>query len=192
MVLRLTFLSHAPTAATRTASFPADDPLDGPGLVRARAVALRSSGAALYWRSPALAARQTAEAMNVEADIEPALRECDYGRWAGRTLDAVQADDPAGTAQWLDDPARCPHGGESVLALLDRVSAWLAALADRSGEVVAITHASVVRAAVVAALASPPRAFWRIDVAPLTVTRLRGNAGSWTLASSNRRLERRP
>ncbi len=45
----------------------------------------------------------------------------------------------------------------------------------------AVTHAAVVRAAVVVTLDAPPAAFWRIDIAPLTATVLRGGAGRWTL-----------
>lgn len=186
MVLRLALLCHAPTAATRTASFPRDEPLDGPGLARARAAPLRVPEGAELVLSPALAARQTAEAMELSARIEPALRDCDYGTWAGRSFDNVQTADSEGTVLWLTDPSSRPHGGESLLGLLERVSAWLA-VQDGSGQVVAITHASVVRAAIVAALHAPPSAFWRIDIPPLSVTRLRRSGGLWTLVSVNQR-----
>jgi hypothetical protein len=33
------------------------------------------------------------------------------------------------------------------------------------------------------AIEAGPRSFWRIDVAPLSVTRLSANNGRWTLAS---------
>ncbi|MCW6507947.1 histidine phosphatase family protein [Hyphomicrobiales bacterium BP6-180914] len=141
-------------------------------------------------RSPALAAQQTAEALRLPAESESDLRECDYGRWAGRSLETVQADDPVGMAQWLRDPASCPHGGESLLALLARVAAWLDGLRGQSDQIVAITHASVVRAAIVAALGSPPPAFWRIDIAPLSVTKLTCNGILWTLVAANERLRR--
>lgn len=186
MVVRLALLCHAPTLATRTASFPADDPLDGPGLERARASAFRVGSSAVTLRSPALAARQTADAMVLPARVEPALRECDYGSWAGRSFEDVQTADPEGIAVWLTDPSSRPHGGESLLTLLDRVSAWLATQ-DEAGKVVAITHASIVRAAIVAALQAPPRAFWRIDVLPLSATRLRRSATGWSLVSVNQR-----
>jgi broad specificity phosphatase PhoE len=187
MALRLALICHAPTAATRTATFPADEPLDGPGLERARAAAHRFSNTARYLRSPALAAQQTAEALDLPAGIEPELRECDYGCWVGRSINEVQTDDPEGAAQWLSNPSNCPHGGESMLALLRRVSTWLGTH-DQSGQVVAITHASIVRAAIVAALDAPPRAFWRIDVSPLSVTWLHRGVEPWTLSSANQRL----
>ena len=49
--------------------------------------------------------------------------------------------------------------------------------------IVAVTHASVIRAAIIHAIEAGPRTFWRIDVAPLSLTRLSGNKGVWTLVS---------
>ncbi len=70
-----------------------------------------------------------------------------------------------------------------MLAVMTRVSAWLDALQATSGGIVAVTHASVIRAAIVHAIEAEPRSFWRIDVAPLSITRLNGNNGRWTLVS---------
>ena len=49
---------------------------------------------------------------------------------------------------------------------------------------VAVTHASVMRAAIVCALQAEPRSFWHIDIAPLSLVRLSGHRGRWTLASN--------
>ena len=187
MVLRLALVCHAPTAATRTASFPADEPSDGPGLDRARAVSHRAAAPSACVRSPALAAQQTAEALKLSAWIDPDLRECDYGPGPAALSTPSARRIRAGAAQWLTDPALCPHGGESVLAVLSRVSAWLAGLDDRSAPVIAVTHSAVVRAAVVSALGAPPSAFWRIDFAPLSTTLLQGRGRTWTLSSINQR-----
>jgi broad specificity phosphatase PhoE len=51
------------------------------------------------------------------------------------------------------------------------------------GATLAITHASIIRAAIVFALGSGPLAFWRIDVAPLSIARLSGREGRWNIAS---------
>ena len=67
------------------------------------------------------------------------------------------------------------------MALLERTRAWLSACLPRDGAVLAITHAAVVRAAVVCALGAPASAFWRIDVAPLSLARMSGRAGRWNL-----------
>jgi len=60
------------------------------------------------------------------------------------------------------------------------------------GHTVAVTHAAVVRAAVVVTLGAPPAGFWRIDVAPLTATLLRGGPGRWTVRSTALPLDPSP
>ena len=67
--------------------------------------------------------------------------------------------------------------------LLKRVAAWLDTQSRAERKVVAVTHATVVRAAVVHAIQATPPSFWRIDIAPLSVTTLSGNGGRWTLSS---------
>jgi broad specificity phosphatase PhoE len=135
------------------------------------------------WTSPSLCARQTVELLKLDATVEPMLRDCDYGSWTGRTFEDVQAQEPDALAAWLRDPGAAPHGGESLLSLLARVAGWLDAQGETSGKTVAVTHASVIRAAVVHAIEATPRSFWRIDIAPLSVTTLSGHHGRWTLAS---------
>ncbi len=49
------------------------------------------------------------------------------------------------------------------------------------GRVLAVTHPSVIRAAIVRVLEAPPETFWRIDVTPFSIADLRGNKGRWTL-----------
>ena len=132
--------------------------------------------------SPALRACQTAEALLLDATVEPALRDCDYGRWAGLSFDHVQTKEPAALADWLCDPAAAPHGGEAILSLIERVGAWLDAQSGIPGKTVAITHASVIRAAVVHAIGAPPQSFWRIDIAPLSITSLSGTRRSLELS----------
>jgi broad specificity phosphatase PhoE len=118
-----------------------------------------------------------------DSEIEPMLRDCDYGRWAGRSLDELEAQEPEALAEWLNDPSAAPHGGESIISLMTRVAEWLDALSGSHGKILAVTHAAVIRAAVTHAIGAPPRAFWRIDIAPLSLTRLSGDYGRWTLAS---------
>jgi broad specificity phosphatase PhoE len=64
-----------------------------------------------------------------------------------------------------------------------RVAVWLGEQLATKGKVLAVTHASVIRAAIVHAIEAGPRSFWRIDVAPLSVARLSGHDGRWTLVS---------
>lgn len=179
-------MRHAATAATRAAGFPADEPLDERGRADAARLAATLPVRREALSSPALRCRQTAEAAGLQAPaIEPALRECDFGAWAGRTLADVHAAEPDAAAAWMLDPDACPHGGESLTALAERVAGWLERQAAGDGCVVAITHGGVVKAAVVRALDAPLEAFWRIDVAPLAITELHAHDGRWTVTRVN-------
>lgn len=183
MTTRLKLVCHAPTSAVRTSAFPADEPVDAQGLQKLAGFSGRLGHVDRCWTSPALRARQTAAALHLDADAEPLLRDCDYGTWAGRTFEDVQAREPDAVAEWLGDPEAAPHGGESVADVLKRVAAWLDAQSQAERKVVAVTHATAIRAAVIHAIQAAPPSFWRIDIAPLSVTTLSGNYGRWTLSS---------
>ncbi|MEV8639150.1 histidine phosphatase family protein [Streptosporangium sp. NPDC051023] len=178
-VARLLLVCHASTRATVRAAFPGDEPLDGNGLRRAAGLAPRI-GPGRAVRGTELRCAQTAEALGLRAEPEPLLADCDYGRWSGTTLTEVEAGEPEALAAWLTDPEAAPHGGEPIAALLDRVAGWLAAL--EPGRTVAVTHAPVIRAAVVHALDAPALSFWRVDVAPLAMVALTGRGGRWRLS----------
>lgn len=168
----------------KRAAFPVDEPLDDAG--RAAAAALAGTlGRGQALTSPARRARDTAAAAALDAAVEPLIAECDFGSWAGRTLAEVHEADPAGAGAWMLDPDACPHGGESLRALLARVGGWMDAQAALDGRAIAVTHGGVVKAAVVHALGAPPAAFWRIDVTPLAVTELHAHDGRWTVARVN-------
>jgi broad specificity phosphatase PhoE len=183
MTTRLKLLCHASTSAVRTSSFPADEPLDDQGRQKLSAFPDTLRHNDRCFTSPALRARQTAEALGLTATIDLELRDCDYGQWTGRIFEEVQAQEPQAMADWIGNPDATPHGGESITALIARVSEWLDAQSAAPGSVVAVTHASVIRAAIVCALKAPPRSFWHIDIAPLSLVRLSGHGGRWTLAS---------
>ncbi len=184
---RLLLVRHAATTATRALAFPADEGLDARGLEEAATLADRLPVAAFdVLSSPALRCRQTAAAAGLEPfATDPRVAECDFGTWAGRTLEDVHAADPAAATAWMTDPGAAPHGGESLARFAARVAGWLDAQARGGGRVVAVTHGGVVKAAVVHALGAPLEAFWRIDVAPLAITELHAHEGRWTLARVN-------
>jgi broad specificity phosphatase PhoE len=184
-LIRVTLIAHAATPAVRMAAFADDEALAAAGRrsLAAFAPALRLGRADRCLTSPAQAARETAAALCDDATVEPALRECDWGRWRGRTLDDVQAAEPDAVARWLADADAAPHGGESLAALRARVAAWLATLEAGRGTIFAVTHASVLRAAMAVAVQASPAGFWRIDAPPLAQARLRGRGGRWTLAA---------
>ncbi|MEJ1213697.1 histidine phosphatase family protein [Streptomyces sp. CCNWLW230] len=132
-------------------------------------------------RAPSPRCARTARALALTAEVEPALRDFDYGQWHDRSTAEVAATDPYGLSAFLTDPDAIPHGGESVRQLCQRVSNWLSGLPPQRGCAVAITEPAVARAAVVHALAVPARAFWHITVPPLAMATLRSQGGHWSV-----------
>jgi broad specificity phosphatase PhoE len=182
-VRRLLLARHAATAATRATRFPVDEPLDERGLAAAARLGVALPAGCETLTSPALRCRQTAAAAGLrEPTVEPALAECDFGAWGGRSLADV---DEAEAEAWMTDPRARPHGGESLAAFAARVSGWLDGQAQLEGRAVAVTHGGVVKAAVAHALGAPLDAFWRIDAAPLAITELHARDGRWTVTRVN-------
>jgi broad specificity phosphatase PhoE len=130
--------------------------------------------------------------------VEPALADLDYGAWHGRSLIELASESPDDVAAWTRDPDAAPHGGESFAQLVVRIGHWLESpegvlntqgVTDATGtsgasgqaqHVVAITHAAVMRAAIVHALGASPAAFTRIEIAPLSAIELRHSRRGWS------------
>lgn len=163
-------MRHAGTSATRAAQVPLDEPAAGPLPDLRRWAGPR--GAVVT--SPARRCRVDGAA------IEPLLGPWDLGSWAGLPLSDV----PDLTA-WTADPAFDGHGGESLLALLARARALLDRWHERSGRLVAVTHAAVVRAVLVSVLRAPPDAFWALDVSPGSATELHPAGAGWRVVQVN-------
>jgi broad specificity phosphatase PhoE len=185
-VRRLLLVRHAPTSATRAASFPGDEPLDRRGRSQAASLAALLPGHHELLCSPSSRCRETARAAGLaEPLVQPELAECDFGTWTGRTLAELDESDPEAVAAWMTDADACPHGGESLTAFAMRVGLWLDGQAALDGNAVAITHGGVVKAALVHALDAPIAAFWRLDVSPLAITELHAHDGRWTVTRMN-------
>jgi broad specificity phosphatase PhoE len=184
---RVRLISHGATAATRGTSFPLDEPLEPAAAAAARELAatLRVAPRASLLTGPEVRCRETAHLLGLAAGPDPALSDWDLGGWAGATLDDVIERDPLGAQAWVLDPAAAPHGGESLEALLARVTGWLDAREPES-RTLAIAHPSTLRALAVHALGAPAAAFWRVDVPPLGRLDLNGRAGAWTVRLPDR------
>ncbi|WP_445402297.1 histidine phosphatase family protein [Streptomyces sp. LE64] len=189
---RVTLVAPAAGRDLREARFGGDGPLDPPALARALRAGPALPTAARWYRSPTGRCTETARALRAgpepgaERGAEPdapasAPEPLDVGRWRGRTLAEVTAEEPAALAAWLADPSGTPHGGESLPALRLRVGGWLDGLTARGGRVVAVVEPDVVRAALVHALDLPGRSFWRLDVEPLSAVELTGRAARWNV-----------
>ncbi|HEF5875817.1 TPA: histidine phosphatase family protein [Burkholderia cenocepacia] len=182
----LHLIAHASTRAMRTGTFPDDDPLDAHGLAEAAALRgrwTRAAGSRVLC-SPARCARQTADALGLHAEVDDALRDVDYGDWRGKRLHDLARELPDELAAWIGTPSASPHRGESFDAAAHRIGTWLNALPpDR--DVVAITHAPIVRAAIAHVLRMNPGAATRLDVAPLSCTTFVASPNGWTLAATD-------
>ncbi|WP_297848618.1 histidine phosphatase family protein [Mycobacterium sp.] len=177
-VVRLTLISHAMTDAMAAGRFAADEPLNDVGRRQVGALADEITGGGRDFAGPEQRTRETARLLGLQAVTEPGLADLDCGRWRGEALAALP---PADLETWLTEPTRAPHGGESIVDLVDRVAGWLKSLTDTALPAVAVTHPAVVRAAILAALDIPRASFWRIDVAPAGRVVMHFRAGHWTL-----------
>lgn len=138
--------------------------------------------AELRYCSPTARSRATGEALGYAPMAQPALRDCDMGRWRGYTLAEVAAREPEAVDAWLADPRAAPHGGEPLLGFIARIGGWLDTRPTEDGAMVAVAEPAVVRAALVYALKAPPSAYWNVDVRPLSTVTLTGGAHRWHLS----------
>jgi len=185
MTAHVMLVSPALNAALREARFDGDAPLDPAGVRSARKAASAVPAADRYVCAPSERCVGTAEALGLRAVPEGRLRGWDMGRWGGRQLAEVSGSEPGAVSEWLTDPSAAPHGGESLREFCARVGDWLESLTGPADggdvRVLAVVEPSLVRASIVRALALPVEVFWRLDVAPLTLTGLSGRAGRWNL-----------
>jgi broad specificity phosphatase PhoE len=182
MATRFTWICHASTAAARLGVFPGNEALDEKGLATAAAVTSSIDKPDRVWRSPMIGAEQTAAALGLTGVIQPALKECDYGRWSDCGLKEVHGRDPDGLETWIRDPTSSPHGGEAVVDLIRRVGAWIEDHRRDAGHTVVVTHSSVIRSAIIHVIQASPSSFNRIDIAPLSRTIFSAHDGQWRLA----------
>jgi broad specificity phosphatase PhoE len=179
-VVRLTLVSHAMTDAMAAGRFPTDEPLNAIGMRQVDAASdLGMVDVAVC--GPEKRARQTAELLGLQARVDHDLADLDCGRWRGDVLGGVE---PAELAIWLTDVTAAPHGGETIVALVNRVRRWMDSVSSTRGRLIAVTHPAVVRAAVVIALDAPAKSFWRTDIAPASATVLHFRGHAWTLRVS--------
>ncbi len=155
MKTELIMIRHGVTAWNKERRFQGqiDIPLDDEGLRQAQLLGQSMAGAALaaVYASDLTRARQTAEplasAIGLPVVAEPGLRERHYGAFEGRTWDELQREHAADFARWRarEPDFSLPGGGETLLALHDRVEATMRALAARhpGASVVAVTHGGV-------------------------------------------------
>ncbi|MCC7017712.1 MAG: histidine phosphatase family protein [Rhodospirillales bacterium] len=128
--------------------------------------------------------------------IEHDFAEQNFGDWAGLSWEEIAARDPAFPERFWSDPVGlAPPGGESFAAVVARVAATIARLsAAYRGDIVAVAHGGVIRAAIATALALDPARAMAVRIDNLSLTRLdlvaggtlRGKGGAWRVVGVNR------
>ncbi|MFE9094613.1 histidine phosphatase family protein [Streptomyces sp. NPDC007264] len=185
MPFRVTFVAAARSSSLLAERFEDDRPLDQAGwdeVQRAAWGLVPLAAAELRYCSPTPRSRATGDALGYAPLVQPALRDCDMGRWRGLTLGEAMAREPSAVDAWLADPRSAPHGGESLVSFVSRVGGWLDTRpVDDGSRIVAVAEPSVVRAALVYALRAQPSSYWNIDVRPLSTVSLAGRGGRWNL-----------
>ena len=180
---RLFIVRHALAAVADDLRLPGPDlPLLPEGATQAGCLAsrLRSLAPSAVYTSDARRARETgaiiAAACGVPHEVTAALREIDFGDWAGKTYAEIVTADPAAEGWFADPGASAPPGGEALAVAAERVLGVLAEFAHtRRDCAVIVGHAGSLRLALAAALGLPLAAYWRLrlDCASLSVL-------SWT------------
>jgi alpha-ribazole phosphatase len=175
-----------------------DVPLSEVGKRQASALAgeLKGLKGAHILCSPLLRTRETAKmALGARGafDIDPELREIDFGRWEGMGFAEIAAADPAAVERWaaLDEDFAFP-GGERFGDFSHRIGTVAGRIAtDPAGTVVAFTHGGVIRYLICRFLGLEDRHFLLFDVQPgaLSELLLDGNRGVLTRFNDRCHLE---
>jgi len=122
-----------------------------------------------------------AEALDLPLLIEPALEEIDFGAWTGQSFESLTTD--PGWSSWNKRRGWArPPGGETMAEAQRRIVQHMqrAARRDPEGSIVMITHAELIRAAVLHNRRLSFEAWSQIDIAPCEIVRLTFDAGETT------------
>jgi len=129
--------------------------------------------------SPLSRTKQTAAEIALKLDLEitilPEAAEISFGEWDGHTNAEVEQKWPELFARWRGDIEMRPPGGESLAEFDGRVlTGFNKIVTEYEGEsVVLVSHVMPIRGLVRKAMAAQWEAYWRVSVAPCSITVLR-------------------
>jgi broad specificity phosphatase PhoE len=169
----LVLVRHGRTAANANGLLLGrlDEPLDDVGHAQAAELAKALGYPTRVISSPLRRARETAEALSGDVEIDERWIELDYGEYDGQPVTSVGADV---WARWRDDAGFVPAGGESLAALAERVIRACESLIDvaRDSDVVVVSHVSPIKTAVAWALGAGAEIGWRSHLDQASITRI--------------------
>jgi probable phosphoglycerate mutase len=170
--------------------------LDSKGELDAQRLAERFKDVPLdaIYSSPMERALQTAEplARNARLEVQESerLNEIDFGEWTGKTFEELSSDETWRLFNTRRSVTTIP-GGESFLEVQNRIVKELNAIATRhtDARVAVVTHADVIRAAVVHFSAMPVDLIDRIEISPCSVSVVALDKANVTLLTINNMRE---
>ena len=170
-----------------------DIPLSPEGRLQSSLLAgpLRRDAAVKFISSPSLRTCETAEAAlawnTIAPELDPDIREVDFGAWEGRSFAEIDASDPEAVADWAAyRPDFAFPGGEAIADFTKRVrNAGERIAADSAETVTVFTHAGVIRAMICYYLDLDARKYLYFDVKPASVTTIMVHNGRGVLTGLN-------
>ncbi len=180
MTSRWWWLRHAPSAVGAGVCVGSSDVdcLD-PDPDTLAGIAAQIPDDAICLTSPRLRARRTFAALPgfAHAGTNPAFAEQDFGAWEGQLYEHIDTD-------WSSPATLRPPGGESFTDVVIRVHEAL----DRieAPELLVVSHAGPIRAAVAKALDLTPERALAVQVQPLSLTCLVRHGHGWSVDFVNR------
>jgi broad specificity phosphatase PhoE len=141
--------------------------------------------------SPRERAMETAAAIAkkhaLEVEIVPELDEADFGAWTGQCFEDLAFDDRWNAWNCARSRAR-PPSGESMRELQERITGHLlrSARAKSCGSLVMVTHAEVIRAALLGQLGWSLDDYASLEIAPASVSVLEANGAGLRVVAINR------
>lgn len=182
-ITRLFIVRHGETLANREFRFigSRDDPLSELGQTQAAqlADALAVLPIAAVYSSPMQRTYSTAipiaERLGLDVQKFDALRECGFGIWEGMSRAEILARSPEDARhfyEWERDANIAPPGGESMIALQQRVCSGVEqlTLAHPDQNIVLVSHVGPIKALMCTALGVPISTSPRIFLDPATIT----------------------
>ncbi len=173
-----------------------DAPLTPRGRLQVAATAKRMAGVqqaypiSAFYVSPLPCARSTAQAIaqaiGIEPQIDPELREFDLGDWEGRTFRDLKETEDLWT-HWSADPHFAPPNGESPRSFNRRVVEALQRLVQQhAGQtVLVVTHGGVICNVLATWLGAGPDAWRDWDPHNCAISILRWDGRHWQPLSVN-------
>lgn len=118
----------------------------------------------IVYSSPASRCTALAVAIDESFRTDDRLQELDFGDWEGKTWDTVDQD---ALSVWMDDYVyQCVPGGESMMAMHQRVTDfWGELMAQGNERIAIITHAGVIRLILAVVRGIPLKDIFNIRVA---------------------------